>query len=212
MSGFFEKVKNRLKKEDERETIASLSDLTSVEDRHHFFNFACSNFEPSNYACWGCISQYKAAPNKRKMIFIDQYFTTYTNTSGKATGINDDMTEAYQILKFVNIGSEQIADYNRNIGNQVGAAKALKTFAQKQAFMGGGALGAVKAIGVKGVGERPDAFKALDDALTSALADLRARFRFRSIYQMPAGTRALIPETVRLLTEATFDARKMGIY
>ena len=146
------------------------------------------------------------------MIFIDQYFTTDTNTSGNISGVNQDMTEAYKILKYVNLGADQITAYNKNMGNQVGAAKALKTFAQKQAFQGGGALGAIRAICVKGVGERPGAFNSLEADLGSALTDLRARFRFKTTYQTPAGTRALIPETVRLLTEATFDARKMGVY
>lgn len=194
------------------DVIQNMTGLSSVEDLHQFFSFTAANFEASNYVCWACIQQYKKAPNKRKMIFIDQHFTTDTPISGNAANVAQDMTEAYKILKFVNLGADEIKNYSKSIGNQVSAAKAHKTFAQKTAFFGGGGMGAFKALLVKGIGERADAFAVLESDLNQAMRDFRQRFRFSGKYQMPAGTRAILPETTRLMTEATFDTRRMGVY
>ena len=199
-------------KEEKPDTIPNMAGLDSIEKLHNFFVFTCTNFEASNYVCWACIQQYKKSPNKRKMIFIDDHFTRDTPVAGNAANIAQDMSDAYKLLKYVNVGTDQIGAYNKHIGSQVRVAKARKTFADKQKYLGGGVSGAFKALLVKGISERPDAFGSLESDLVTAMIDFRQRFRISGVYKMPAGTRQIIPETARLMTEATFDPRKMGIY
>lgn len=193
-----QRIKQIFNSDKPKKTSGKLAALNSAEKRHQFFNLECSELEPSNYLCWACIQQFKKAPTSKKMIFIDTHFL---QPAPYTSAFNNSLSDGFKILKEVNLGDKQLAHHASALGDQLSTAKARSKF---EDTMGG--------ILDKSNPERPDAFAVLEVYMTSALTDQANRYVPGSTYLMPAGTRVFIPETSRLLTEATFNPKQMGVY
>lgn len=82
--------------------IHSLTELDSLAKRHNFFRFACHALEPNNHTFYFCVQAYKAAPSKRKAIFIYDHFLSELVAPTKSGSLGT-LDEAYSLLREVNV-------------------------------------------------------------------------------------------------------------
>lgn len=185
--------------------IKSMNELDTLEKRHNFFTFALNKMEPANHVSYYCIQQYKAAPSKRKAIFIYEHFIQGYNV-GVSHFDETAMQDTYKLLRPVNLYDTgtyqgQVTAVETAVGN----IKKVKTWFGK--------LRSKTAL--VNQYKRPDAqlFDQIESQVVGVmLYDWFPSFDPRHTYDYDGGYSKQIQLARVALQKATFDPDDMAVY